>query len=74
MNQVINAAAKMKSMSGGQYGCAYYCFSLDHNIGRYAQFLAAPQAFESWYTGPRFKVIVPSNPKDAKGLLKSCNT
>jgi pyruvate dehydrogenase E1 component beta subunit len=30
------------------------------------------QAFESWYANcPGLKVIVPSNPYDAKGLLKS---
>jgi pyruvate dehydrogenase E1 component beta subunit len=30
------------------------------------------QAFESWYANcPGLKVVVPSNPKDAKGLLKS---
>src|SRR5918997_3618593 len=69
-DQIINHAAKMLYMSGGQFkvpivfrgpnGSAYQVSS-QHS-----------QAFEAFYANfPGLKVIMPSTPADAKGLLKS---
>ncbi len=69
-DQIINSAAKMLYMSGGQFkvpivfrgpnGSAYQVSS-QHS-----------QALESWYAHfPGLKVVMPSTPADAKGLLKS---
>ncbi|MDT7542619.1 MAG: pyruvate dehydrogenase component beta subunit [Acidobacteriota bacterium] len=69
-DQIINSAAKMLYMSGGQFkipivfrgpnGSAYQVSS-QHS-----------QALESWFAHfPGIKVVMPSTPADAKGLLKS---
>jgi pyruvate dehydrogenase E1 component beta subunit len=69
-DQIINSAAKMLYMSGGQFkipivfrgpGGSAYQVSSQHS-----------QALESWYAYfPGLKVVMPSSPADAKGLLKS---
>jgi pyruvate dehydrogenase E1 component beta subunit len=69
-DQIINSAAKMLYMSGGQFkipivfrgpGGSAYQVSSQHS-----------QALESWYANlPGLKVVMPSTPADAKGLLKS---
>jgi pyruvate dehydrogenase E1 component subunit beta len=69
-DQIINSAAKMRYMSGGQFkipivfrgpGGSAYQVSSQHS-----------QAIESWYAYfPGLKVVMPSTPTDAKGLLKS---
>ncbi|MFN2493553.1 MAG: pyruvate dehydrogenase complex E1 component subunit beta [Pyrinomonadaceae bacterium] len=69
-DQIINSAAKMLYMSGGQYkipmvfrgpGGSAFQVSSQHS-----------QALESWYSHfPGLKVVMPSTPADAKGLLKS---
>ncbi|HXI61613.1 MAG TPA: pyruvate dehydrogenase complex E1 component subunit beta [Pyrinomonadaceae bacterium] len=69
-DQIINSAAKMRYMSGGQFkipivfrgpGGSAYQVSSQHS-----------QALESWYAYfPGLKVVMPSTPADAKGLLKS---
>jgi len=70
IDQVINAAAKMKSMSGGQYGVPIVFRGPTASAGMLSS--QHSQAFESWDANcPGLKVIVPSNPKDAKGLLKA---
>jgi pyruvate dehydrogenase E1 component beta subunit len=69
-DQLINNAAKIRQMSGGQFK-APVTF---RGPGGPANQLAAQhsQALESiWTHIPGLKVIVPSNAKDAKGLLKS---
>src|SRR5438270_11871152 len=69
-DQIINSAAKMRYMSGGQFkipivfrgpnGSAYQVSS-QHS-----------QALESWFAHfPGIKVVMPSTAADAKGLLKS---
>jgi pyruvate dehydrogenase E1 component beta subunit len=69
-DQIVNSAAKMLYMSGGQFkipivfrgpnGSAFQVSS-QHS-----------QALESWYAHfPGLKVVMPSTPADAKGLLKS---
>lgn len=70
IDQIINSAAKIKSMSGGQYGCPIVFRGATGNAGQLAA--QHSQNFDSWYANtPGLKVIVPSNPADAKGLLKS---
>src|SRR5256884_825004 len=69
-DQIINSAAKMRYMSGGQFkipivfrgpGGSAFQVSSQHS-----------QALESWYAYfPGLKVVMPSTPADAKGLLKS---
>jgi pyruvate dehydrogenase E1 component beta subunit len=69
-DQMVNSAAKMLYMSGGQFnvpivfrgpGGSAYQVSSQHS-----------QAMESWYSYfPGLKVVMPSTPADAKGLLKS---
>ena len=69
-DQIVNSAAKMLYMSGGQFkipivfrgpGGSAYQVSSQHS-----------QAIESWYAYfPGLKVVMPASPADAKGLLKS---
>ena len=69
-DQIINSAAKMLYMSGGQFkipivfrgpGGSAYQVSSQHS-----------QSIESWYAYfPGLKVVMPATPADAKGLLKS---
>src|SRR3989442_2363349 len=69
-DQIINSAAKMLYMSGGQFkipivfrgpGGSAFQVSSQHS-----------QALESWYAYfPGLKVVMPSTPADAKGLLNS---
>lgn len=70
IDQVINAAAKMMSMSGGQFSVPIVFRGPTGSAGMLSS--QHSQCFESWYANcPGLKVIVPSNPYDAKGLLKS---
>ena len=70
IDQVINSAAKMMSMSGGQYSCPMVFRGPTGNAGMLSS--QHSQNFENWYANcPGLKVVVPSNPYDAKGLLKS---
>lgn len=70
IDQVINSAAKIYSMSGGQYNCPIVFRGPTASAGMLSS--QHSQAFESWYANcPGLKVVVPSNPYDAKGLLKS---
>lgn len=70
IDQVINNAAKMYNMSGGQFNVPIVFRGATASAGQLAA--THSQAFESWYANcPGLKVVVPSNPADAKGLLKS---
>ncbi|RTE52891.1 pyruvate dehydrogenase complex E1 component subunit beta [Arenibacter aquaticus] len=70
IDQIINNAAKIHQMSGGQFNCPIVFRGPTASAGQLAA--THSQAFESWYANcPGLKVVVPSNPKDAKGLLKS---
>ena len=70
IDQIINNAAKIRQMSGGQFKCPIVFRGPTASAGQLAA--THSQAFESWYANcPGLKVIVPSNPYDAKGLLKS---
>lgn len=70
IDQVVNSAAKIRYMSGGQLGCPI----VFRGPGGAALQLGAQhsQSFESWYAHiPGLKVVMPATPADAKGLLKS---
>ena len=70
IDQIINAAAKLYSMSGGQYNVPIVFRGPTGNAGQLGA--QHSQNFENWFANtPGLKVLVPSNPYDAKGLLKS---
>ncbi|UII23822.1 pyruvate dehydrogenase complex E1 component subunit beta [Fulvivirga ligni] len=70
IDQVINGAAKMMSMSGGQFNVPCVFRGPTGNAGMLSS--QHSQNFENWFANcPGLKVVVPSNPYDAKGLLKS---
>ena len=70
IDQIINSAAKMLSMSGGQYNVPIVFRGATGNAGMLSS--QHSQNFENWYANtPGLKVVVPSNPYDAKGLLKT---
>ena len=70
LDQIVNHAAKYRYMSGGQIRCPMV---LRGPSGAAAQVAAQhSQAFESWFVHiPGLVVVMPSTPRDAKGLLKS---
>jgi len=70
LDQMVNHAAKYRYMSGGQIRCPMV---MRGPSGAAAQVAAQhSQAFESWFAHiPGLVVVMPSTPKDAKGLLKS---
>jgi pyruvate dehydrogenase E1 component beta subunit len=70
IDQIINGAAKILSMSGGQYSAPMVFRGPTGNAGQLGA--QHSQNFENWYANcPGLKVVVPSNPYDAKGLLKA---
>jgi len=70
LDQIVNHAAKYRYMSGGQIRCPMV---MRGPSGAAAQVAAQhSQGFEAWFTHiPGLVVVMPSTPKDAKGLLKS---
>lgn len=70
IDQVINSAAKILSMSGGQIGAPMVFRGPSGSAGTLGA--QHSQVFENWYANcPGLKVISPSTPYDAKGLLKA---
>ncbi len=70
IDQIINGAAKMMSMSGGQFNVPIVFRGPTGNAGMLSS--QHSQNFENWFANcPGLKVVVPANPYDAKGLLKS---
>ena len=70
IDQIINSAAKIHQMSGGQLSCPIVFRGPTGSAGQLGA--QHSQNFENWYANtPGLKVVVPSNPYDAKGLLKS---
>jgi len=70
LDQIVNNAAKIRYMSGGQLSVPIVI----RGPGSAAHQLAAQhsQSLEAWFCHvPGLKVIMPATPKDAKGLLKS---
>lgn len=69
-DQIINSAAKMLQMSGGQYSVPIVFRGPNGTAGQLAA--THSQSFEAFYAHvPGLKVLTPSNPYDAKGLLKA---
>lgn len=69
-DQIINSAAKMLQMSGGQYSCPIVFRGGNGTAGQLGA--THSQSFEAFYAHvPGLKVITPSTPYDAKGLLKA---
>jgi len=70
IDQVINNAAKMYQMSGGQYSVPIVFRGPSGSAGQLAA--THSQSFENWFANtPGLKVVTPCNPADGKGLLKS---
>ena len=70
IDQIVNNASKLRQMSGGQFNIPIVFRGPTGSAGQLGA--THSQAFESWFANcPGLKVIVPSNPYDAKGLLKS---
>ena len=70
IDQIINNAAKMKQMSGGQFNIPIVFRGPTGSAGQLGA--THSQSFDNWFANcPGLKVVVPSNPYDAKGLLKS---
>ena len=70
MDQIINGAAKIYQMSGGQFNIPIVFRGPTGNAGQLGA--QHSQNFENWYANtPGLKVVIPSNPYDAKGLLKT---
>jgi len=70
IDQIINNAAKLRQMSGGQFNIPIVFRGPTGSAGQLGA--THSQAFESWFANcPGLKVVIPSNPYDAKGLLKS---
>lgn len=70
IDQIVNSAAKMMSMSGGQFPVPIVLRGPTGNAGMLSS--QHSQNFESWYANcPGLKVVLPADPYDAKGLLKS---
>lgn len=70
IDQIINSAAKTLSMSGGQFNVPIVFRGPTGNAGQLGA--QHSQNFENWFANtPGLKVVVPSNPYDAKGLLKT---
>ena len=70
IDQVINNAAKMYQMSGGQYNVPIVFRGPSGSAGQLAA--THSQSFENWFANtPGLKVVTPSTPADGKGLLKS---
>jgi len=69
-DQIINHAAKMLQMSGGQFHIPIVFRGGNGSAGQLAA--THSQSYEAFYANiPGLKVVTPSNPADAKGLLKS---
>jgi pyruvate dehydrogenase E1 component beta subunit len=70
MDQVINHAAKVGTMFGGEVRCPLVIRTPN---GAGNQLTAQhSQSFDGWFAStPGLKVIAPANPADAKGLLKA---
>jgi pyruvate dehydrogenase E1 component beta subunit len=70
MDQVVNHAAKIGSMFGGEVRCPLVIRT--PNGGGNQLTAQHSQSFDAWFAGtPGLKVVAPSNPADAKGLLKA---
>jgi pyruvate dehydrogenase E1 component beta subunit len=69
-DQIVNNAAKIQYMFGGEAGCPIVIRTPG---GGGSQLTAQhSQSFDAWFAHvPGLKVLAPSNPADARGLLKA---
>jgi pyruvate dehydrogenase E1 component beta subunit len=69
LDQMVNHAAKLHYMFGGQIDCPMVM----RTVSGWGQLGAThSQSFENWFAHvPGLKVVVPATPADAKGMLKS---
>ena len=71
IDQIVNHAAKIRYMSGGQFSVPLIVRTV---TGAGASVAAThSQSLEGWYASvPGLQVVVPSTPQDALGLFRSC--
>ena len=70
MDEVVNQMAKIRYMFGGQFTMPIVLRAPDGIIRSAAA--QHSQSLEAWFLHvPGLKVVIPSNPADAKGLLKA---
>ena len=70
IDQIVNSAAKTRYMSGGQMGSPIVFRGANGAAARVAA--QHSQCYSAWYAHvPGLKVVAPSTPADAKGLLKA---
>jgi 2-oxoisovalerate dehydrogenase E1 component len=72
MDQIANHAAKLRYMSGGRTSVPITLRMLTAgNVGSFGA--QHSQSLEAWFAHmPGLKIVMPSNARDAKGLLLSC--
>lgn len=71
MDQIVNNAAKMRYLCGGSVSCPMV-IRVPYGAGRSGSGAHHSQSLESWFIHvPGLKVVMPSTPADAKGLLKA---
>jgi pyruvate dehydrogenase E1 component beta subunit len=70
IDQIVNNAAKIRQMSGGQFQIPIVFRGPGGSANQVAS--QHSQSFEAYYAAvPGLKVVMPSTPYDAKGLLKT---
>lgn len=69
LDQIVNHAAKLHYMFGGQMECPLVV----RTVAGWGQLAAThSQSFESWFAHiPGLQVVTPATPSDAKGMLKT---
>ena len=71
MDQIVNHAAKLRYMSNGQFKVPMIIRTVTGGGGQLGA--THSQSFEGWYASvPGLKVVTPSTPYDALGLLRTC--
>ena len=71
LDQIVNIAAKARFMSSGRTACPITVRTA--SFGGLGSGATHSQSLEAWFMHvPGIKVIVPSTPADAKGLLTAC--
>lgn len=70
MDQIVNQAAKLRYMSGGQLQIPITVRTCGGTFGSFAA--QHSQSLEAWFVHvPGLRVVIPATPADAKGLIKS---
>lgn len=70
MDEIVNSAGKLRFMSGGQF--SFPLVTLAQTGAGWGVGAQHNHNVEAWFVhSPGLKVVMPSNPADAKGLLKA---